>query len=46
MTAFTFIVVSIENPVISVYPDQTLHSAVSNLGLHWLPMSYLWDGRH
>ena len=27
-------------------PDQTLHSVASDLGLHSLPMSLLWDARH
>ena len=38
-----------EMPVInadSVDPDQTLHSAASDLGLHCLLMSHLWDARH
>ena len=26
--------------------DQTPHSAASDLGLHCLPMSILWDARH
>ena len=26
-------------------PDQTLHFAVSDQGLHCLPMFYLWDAR-
>ena len=30
----------------SVYPDQTPRSAASDLGLHCLPMSLLWDTRH
>ena len=30
----------------SVDPDQMLHSAESDLGLHCLPMSHLWDTRH
>ena len=30
----------------SVDPDQTPHSAASDLGLHCLPMSLLWDTRH
>ena len=30
----------------SVDPDQTPHSAASDLGLHCLPMSLLWDARH
>ena len=30
----------------SVDPDQTPHSAASELGLHCLPMSHLWDARH
>ena len=29
-----------------VEPDQMLHSAVSNLDLHCLPMSFLWVARH
>ena len=29
----------------SVDPDQTPHSAASDLGLHCLPMSLLWDAR-
>ena len=27
-------------------PDQTLHSVVSDLGLHCLPMSHKKDARH
>ena len=30
----------------SVDPDQTLHSAASELDLHCLPMYILWDARH
>ena len=30
----------------SVDPDQTPRTAVSDLSLHSLPMSYLWDARH
>ena len=30
----------------SVDPDQTLRSAASELGLHCLTMSPLWDARH
>ena len=30
----------------SVYPDQTLPSVASDLGLHCLSMSLLWDTRH
>ena len=30
----------------SVDPDQMLCSAASDLGLHCLPMSLLWDDRH
>ena len=26
----------------NIYPDQTLHSMVSDLGLHCLPMSFSW----
>ena len=29
-----------------VEPDQMPCSAVSDLGLQWLPMSLLWDSRH
>ena len=29
----------------SVNPDQMLHSAASDQGLHCLPMSLLWDTR-
>ena len=29
----------------SVDPDQTLHDAASDLGVHCLPMSLLWDAR-
>ena len=39
----------IEIPVFkanSVDPDQTPRSAASDLGLHCLPMSLLWDTRH
>ena len=39
----------IEIPVIyanSVGPDQTPRSVASDLGLHCLPMSLLWDARH
>ena len=39
----------IEIPVFNangVYPDQTPRSAASDLGLHCLPMSLLWDARH
>ena len=30
----------------SVNPDQTPQNAASDLGLHCLPMSLLWDARH
>ena len=30
----------------SVDPDQTSHSVASDLGLHCLLMSHLWDARH
>ena len=30
----------------SVDPDQTLHSMASDLGLHCLPLSLLWDAGH
>ena len=39
----------IKMPVInanSVDPDQTPRSTTSDLGLHCLPMSHLWDARH
>ena len=39
----------IEIPVLNanrVDPDQMLHSVASDLGLHYLPMSFLWDARH
>ena len=39
----------IEIPVFnvnSVDPDQMPHYAASDLGLHCLPMSLLWDARH
>ena len=39
----------IEIPLFSangVDPDQTPRSAASDLGLHCLPMSLLWDARH
>ena len=39
----------VEIPVInanSVDPDQSPHSGVSDLGLHCLPMSLLWDSMH
>ena len=39
----------IEIPIfnaMSVDPDQTPHSAASDLGLHCLLMSLLWNARH
>ena len=27
-------------------PDQMLHAVASDLGLHCLPKSHLWDARH
>ena len=36
-------------PVLTAYsvdPDQTPHFAASDLGLYYLPMSFLWDVRH
>ena len=30
----------------SVDPDQMPHSVASDLGLHCLPVSHLWDARH
>ena len=30
----------------NVHPDQMLGYAASDLGLHCLPMSHLWDTRH
>ena len=38
-----------KNPVFNaniVDPDQTPHSAASDLGLHCLPMSVLWNAMH
>ena len=29
----------------SIDPDQTPHSAASDLGLHCLPVSHSWDAR-
>ena len=40
-----FIEISVFNAK-KVDPDQTLHSVASDLGLHCLPMSPLWDARH
>ena len=40
-----FIKISISNAK-SVDLDQTLRSAASDLGLHCLPVSLLWDVRH
>ena len=40
-----FIKISVSNANI-VDPDQMPHSAASDLGLHCLPMSLLWDIRH
>ena len=39
----------IEMPVINangVDPDQTSRSEASDVGLHGLPMSHLWNARH
>ena len=39
----------IEIPVFNantVDPDQMPHSVASDLGLHSLPVSFLWDARH
>ena len=30
----------------SVDPDQTPHAVASDMGLHYLPASFLWDTRH
>ena len=41
--------INIESPVLSAKsldPDQTPRSAASDLGLHCLPMSILWDTRY
>ena len=35
-----------EHNAYSVDPDETLRSAESDLGLHFLPMFLLWDARH
>ena len=40
-----FIDISVSNAN-SVDPDQTPRFAASDLGLHCLPMSLLWDARH
>ena len=43
------LIITIFNPLFyanSVDPDQTPHSAASDLGLHCLPISLLWDARH
>ena len=43
------IIMFYKNPVINASnadPDQTPHSAASDLGLHCLQMSLLWDARH
>ena len=45
---FLYSLCNVENSdfkVNSVDPDQTPHSAASDLGLHCLPMSLLWDAR-
>ena len=42
------IIIFVEIPELnenSIDPDWTLHSAASDLGLHCLPMSLLWDAR-
>ena len=41
--SLSFFVEISELHVNSVEPDQTPHSAASDLGLHCLPMSLLWD---
>ena len=41
---FIFLEIS-ELDVNSVNPDQTPHSAASDLGLHCSPKSHLWDAR-
>ena len=44
MYVFIFILFQIDIPVSkSEDPDQTPHSAASDLGLHCLPMSNKWD---
>ena len=46
---FLFLLSFIEFPAfnaMSVDPDQTPHSAASDLGLNCLPMSMSWDTRH
>ena len=44
MVFFIFIQILIEQAKIED-PDQTLHSAVSGLGLHYLPTSHKKDAR-
>ena len=39
-----FIVIHVFNAN-SAEPDQTPHSVASDLGLHCLPVSHLWDAR-
>ena len=46
---FSVLALIVEIPVFndnSVDPDQTPRSAASDLGLHCLPMYFLWDTRH
>ena len=49
MVIFLFLPCIIEMPVFnanSADPDQTPHYAASDLDLHCLPMSLLWDATH
>ena len=49
VVSFLLLPYYIEIPVFnanSVDPDQTPRSAASDLGLHCLPMSLLWDTNH
>ena len=45
MTIFYSLVIPVLNAN-SVDSNQTPRSAASDLGLHFLPMSLLWDARH
>ena len=47
--SFLLLACFIEIPVLnadSVDPGQTPRSVAPDLGLHYLPMSLVWDGRH
>ena len=48
LVSFLLLPCFMEIPIInanSVEPDQMPHSAASDLGLHCLPVSHLWDAR-